>query len=109
MSSDKIMTPIAFEGTLTSEEKNTLRNLAGSEVFRIARKICAHRHAQICQALMKIDNPTELVSARGQLLGVDSVYQLLLHCALDQESDVLQKKPKYRNVKMNERSGEQDH
>lgn len=93
------LTPIAYEGPITDAEKETLKSLSGSEVFRIARKICAARHAQICQQLMRVDNPNALISAQGQLLGIESIYNILLHCALDQESDTLQKRPEYRNVK----------
>lgn len=95
------LTSISFEGRLTDGEKETLRSLRGTELFRIARKICANEYAVVCEQLTMPLGPNELLVAQGQLRGIKAIYNLLMSSASPEgkNPEALQKTKKLRNIK----------
>lgn len=69
---------ITNEGPLTEEDKQALAAFRGSEVFRLARKLCSHEYHVVCELITTAQNSNDLLIAQGQLRGIKQVYALLM-------------------------------
>lgn len=95
------MVPIAFEGRLTDGERETLHSMRHTELFRIARKLCASEYAIVCEQLTSPIGPNDLLVAQGQLRGIKAIYNLLMSNAASEgkSPEALQNPKKLRNIK----------
>lgn len=75
MSEPRIVT---FEGELTEEERKSLAHLRGTEPFRLLRKLLGQEYAKVSSRLTEIGTDRDLTMAQGQLVGIKSIYNLLL-------------------------------
>jgi hypothetical protein len=70
---------ITNEAPLTKEDLETLQTVSKSEIFRLARKVCANEHRVVTEMLTNATSSDALLIAQGQLRGIKQVYALLLH------------------------------
>lgn len=77
---------IGTDGPLSDQEKDTLRTMMNSEVFRIARKAISAQYAMESARLASTNfEPNGIYIAQGRLQGLIAAYNLIMAGTVDQE------------------------
>lgn len=84
---------IGTDGPLTDQEKDTLRTMMNSEVFRIARKaISAQYGIEAARLASTHFDANGIYIAQGRLQGLIAAYNLIMSGTVDKERQTLNNK-----------------